>query len=226
MVSPGSIRGRTAVFIVASVRLYREGLAAALGRAGDIDLAGTAAAPAELGDRLDEIAHPVLLLDVATLDGPAALTRLLETHPGARVVMLALSEDPAEILDWIEAGARGYVTRQHSIADLVAAIDGLVRDELTCPPQVAAALMRRVTTLAAGRRQEWAGGLLSPREVEIVALIDRGLSNKQIAAQLFITLATVKNHVHNILDKLGVRGRAEAAAYVHGRRPGRTSVHS
>jgi DNA-binding CsgD family transcriptional regulator len=76
--------------------------------------------------------------------------------------------------------------------------------------------MHRVATLAAERRQVWAADLLSPREIEIVTLIERGLSNKQIATRLFIALATVKNHVHSILDKLDVRARGEAAAYLRG----------
>jgi DNA-binding NarL/FixJ family response regulator len=216
---------KTAVYIAAAVKLYREGLALALRQAGNLQVAGAAAGPFEFEPAL-RVAHPsVLLLDAAVVGRPEELGCVLETYPGIRVMMLGLSEVTAEILDWIEAGAAGYMTHRHSIVDLIAAIDGVVRDELSCPPQLVAALMRRVTVLAAQRRQEWAGDLLSPREIEVVTLIDRGLSNKQIAAQLFITLATVKNHVHNILDKLDVRARGEAAAYLRSGHRRRAPAH-
>ena len=201
------------VFIVAAVKLYREGLALALRHAAGVHVAGAAAAPLELDDCLSAVARPVVLLDVDTVAGPGGLAQLLDTHPGLRILALGLSGTTAEIVEWIECGASGYVTRQHSIEDLAEAIRGLVHDELSCPPQVAAALVRRVATLASERRRVLTNDLLSRRELEVVMLIDRGLSNKQIAAQLFITVATVKNHVHNILAKLDVNWRGEVADY-------------
>ncbi|MDI6104110.1 response regulator transcription factor [Actinoplanes sp. NEAU-A12] len=207
----------TTVYLVAAVRLYRDGLALALRQAGGPQLAGAAAELYELETALAAARRPVLLLDVAAVAGPEALGPLLEAFPRVRVLMLGLSDVTAEILDWLEAGACGFVTRQRSVLDLVAAIEDVVRDELSCPPQLAGALMHRVAALAARRRHEWVGDLLSPREIEVVTLIGRGMSNKQIAAQLFITLATVKNHVHNILDKLNVTARGEAVAYLRTR---------
>ncbi|WP_433796256.1 LuxR C-terminal-related transcriptional regulator [Actinoplanes sp. CA-252034] len=207
----------TSVYIAAAMQLYREGLALGLRDAPGLRVLESAPGP------FDFVAEPtgrcaVLLLDVAVATGPETLDGVLRAYPGIRVVMLGLSEVTTEILGWIEAGASGFVTLHHSIADLVEVIGDVARDEFSCSPQLAAALMHRVTALAATRRQEWAGDLLSPRELEVVALIERGLSNKQIATQLFITLATVKNHVHNILDKLDVRARGDAAAYLRQRR--------
>jgi two-component system, NarL family, nitrate/nitrite response regulator NarL len=210
------------VFIVAAVKLYREGLALALRQADGVQIAGVAAGPLEFGDCLATVPRPVLLLDVGTVTGPASLAQVLDAYPGVRVLALGLSGATAEIVEWIESGASGYLTRQHSVADLADAIRSVVHDELSCPPPVAGALMRRVAVLASERRRDWASDLLSRREVEIVMLIDRGLSNKQIAAQLFITVATVKNHVHNILEKLKVSARGDAAAYLralHSRAP-------
>jgi two-component system, NarL family, nitrate/nitrite response regulator NarL len=206
------------VYIAVTVKLYREGLALALRDALGIRVVESAPGPFEFRAAPCG-ARSVLLLDVAATTGVETVDKVLRTYPGVRVVMLGLADVSAEIVGWIEAGASGFVTMHHSMADLVAAIDSVVRDELACSPSLAAALMHRVTALAAAdRRQEVTGGLLSPREVEVVMLIDRGLSNKQIAAQLFITVATVKNHVHNILDKLGVSARGDAAAYLRNRR--------
>jgi DNA-binding NarL/FixJ family response regulator len=126
----------------------------------------------------------------------------------------------ADIIVCAEAGASGYVTREGSLADLVTAINSAAQDELACSPKIAAALIRRVATLAAAHRDDAVGARLSRREIEIVSLIDRGLTNKEIAGRLFIALATVKNHVHNVLDKLDVQGRDEAAAWIRRQRPG------
>jgi two-component system nitrate/nitrite response regulator NarL len=207
----------TPVFIVTAVTLYRDGLTLALHGTPGLRVCGAAAGPFEFGSALATAERPVLLLDVATVAGPQAVGEIQQAYPRVRVMALGLAEITTEIVTWIEAGAAGYLTREQSLGELVAAIASLARDEVACPPQVAAALMRRVATLAAERRRVWANDLLSPRELEVVTLIDRGLSNKQIAAQLFITLATVKNHVHKILEKLDVHARAEAAAYLRGR---------
>lgn len=208
------------VFVVAAVRLYREGLTQALGERNGIRIAGSAAEPCEVAVAI--AAHPgaVLVLDVAGGDGAAPLADVLLANPGLRVVVLGVSERPPDILLCAEAGASGYVTRDGSLADLVLAIESVARDELTCPPEIAGALIHRVATLAAAHRHEAVSGRLSRREIEIVGLIDRGLTNKEIAGRLFIALATVKNHVHNILDKLDVQGRDEAAAWIRHQRLG------
>jgi len=210
------------VFIAAEIRLYREGLALALQHGWDLDIVDTAVEPFELGSALTTRPHSVLLLDVANTDGLAKLAQVLAAHPNLRVVALGVTESTSEILKCAEAGASGYVTRDDSIAELVTTIKSIARGELACPPQVAAALMRRVAVLAAQRRQKSVTDRLSRREIEVVTLIDRGLSNKQIAAQLFITLATVKNHVHNILAKLEVNRRSEAAAWIRSRQEARS----
>jgi two-component system, NarL family, nitrate/nitrite response regulator NarL len=202
------------VFIATRIKLYREGLALALQHAWGLHIAGTAAGPLEFGPELATHPHPVLLLDVATAAGLAALAQTRAAYPGLRVVALGVTESTSEILMCAEAGASGYVTRDASISELVTAIKGAACDELACPPQIASALMRRVARLAAERRQKPVTDRLSSREVEVAMLIARGLSNKQIATQLCITVATVKNHVHNILDKLDVKGRSEAAAWI------------
>jgi two-component system, NarL family, nitrate/nitrite response regulator NarL len=104
------------------------------------------------------------------------------------------------------------VTREASAEHVAEAVWRAANDELACSPRVAASLLRHVRELAALRPPDAAGPGLTPREREIVGLIDEGLSNKQIASRLCIELPTVKNHVHNILEKLHVSRRGEAVA--------------
>ena len=204
------------VLVVAGVRFYREGLAAALSADGRFTVAGTAADVSEAAGRLDELAPDVVLLDLAGKGGPGVVRRLLAEAPGAQVVALGVTEADDDVLPLAEAGVAGYVTRDGTVDDLLAAVASVAAGETICSPRMTATLLRRVALLARDRRAVAADAAreLTRREREIVALIDEGLSNKEIAARLRIELATVKNHVHNILDKLHVRRRAEAAAVV------------
>jgi DNA-binding NarL/FixJ family response regulator len=206
------------LFIVAGARIYREALAQALKQAGNLHVAATAAGLTQLGDGIAMPARAVLLIDGTCPGSAASLRAVLAAHPNVRAVVLGVTESEPEIIGWAEAGASGYVTREGSIDELVKAVEAVARDELTCPPRITAALMHRVAALATEQPLIIPPpARLSDRELEIVRLIDDGMSNQEIAHQLFITLATVKNHVHNILDKLGVHTRTEAAALV--RRP-------
>jgi two-component system, NarL family, nitrate/nitrite response regulator NarL len=132
------------------------------------------------------------------------------------VLALTVPNRETEILAFAEAGIAGFVTLEASVAELVEAIESVARGEALCSPSVAAALLRRLASLAHSRTSADPTGPLTAREREILALIDEGLSNKQIAQRLRIELPTVKNHVHHILVKLGADRRAEAAALVRG----------
>jgi two-component system nitrate/nitrite response regulator NarL len=133
-----------------------------------------------------------------------------------KVVAIALDETPHAVLEWAEVGAMAYVPRDASLADLIATIERTARGELQCSAQVAAGMIRRVWALAKVAGDRNAGRLgsahLTPREREIMRLIDQGMSNKDIARHLGIGIATAKSHVHHILEKLNVRGRSQAAA--------------
>jgi DNA-binding NarL/FixJ family response regulator len=126
-------------------------------------------------------------------------------------VALSIVEEPDEVIAWAEAGISAYVSRDGSIDDVVGAITAAVSGELACTGRIAAALLRRVTVLSAENDADLPAARLTRREREIVALIDEGLANKEIATRLQIQVPTVKNHVHNVLEKLGVRRRSEAA---------------
>ena len=106
----------------------------------------------------------------------------------------------------------GYVTRDSSLNELSAAVLGVADGGPLCSPRMVATFLRRIAVLSSEQQADSAEAALTTREVEIVRLIERGLSNKQIAHELCIELPTVKNHVHHILEKLNVSGRTEAAA--------------
>ena|SRR5438093_10151078 len=204
----------TRILVAASVRLYREGLAAILGRLDSIDLAGTAASRVETVEQIRVLAPEVVVLDTTMSGSVATVRAIVAAAPGTRIVAIAVPEQEEAVLACAEAGVAGFVTRDASIWDLVDVIESAARDEAICSPQVAASLLRRVATLAAEQAPVSAAERLTSREREIVRLIDDGLSNKQIAGELHIELPTVKNHVHNILEKLQVQRRSEAAARV------------
>jgi two-component system, NarL family, nitrate/nitrite response regulator NarL len=199
------------LLIVCRPRFYREGLARFFADVPGISVAATAARLEEvlLLFRTSEI--DVVLLDL--IDGEWSSTvRGARAAAPARVVVMGLSEVEQEVITCAENGIAGYVTRESSLEDVVAAIEAASRDELICTPHLAGSLLRHIGLLAA---EQGRGGLdqkLTLREFEIVRLIARGLSNKQIARELHIELPTVKNHVHHILGKLGVHGRNEVAA--------------
>ena len=201
------------VLIVADVRFYRDGLAEVIGRHPRCTVLGTASNRKDAVDRVREAAPDIVLLDAAMDDGLLTAADIVAGMPSAKLVAIALDETPHAVLEWAEVGASGYVPRDASLVDLIAAIERTARGELQCSAQVAAGMIRRVWALAkvAGDRQLDAVHL-TPREREIMRLIDQGMSNKDIARHLSIGVATAKSHVHHILEKLHVRGRSQAAA--------------
>jgi two-component system, NarL family, nitrate/nitrite response regulator NarL len=211
------------VAIIADIRLYREGLAQLLGREQDIEVQGTAA-DSDAGVAWVTALRPdIALLDMAMLDSAATVRRLAESAPEVKVVALAVPETEPHVLACAEAGIAGYVPRDGSLADLVHTLKSVARGEVVCSPRIAASLLRRVASLAADRRPRPGIRPLTGRELEIVELIDQGSTNKEIAELLSIEVSTVKNHVHNILDKLHLRRRTEVAAWLRGQRPRRTT---
>jgi DNA-binding NarL/FixJ family response regulator len=152
----------------------------------------------------------VVLVDVAATTRVAVLRELAATDPATPLLAIGVRNADRDVLACIEAGAVGYVLQDASLDDLADAVHRAVRDEPLASPHVIATLMRRVAALSENGRRETIGSLTS-REVEVVELIEQGLSNKEIATQLSIAVTTVKNHVHSILEKLKVHRRGEIA---------------
>lgn len=202
------------VHILAELRLFREGLEQVLGAEG-LDVTGAAAADEHCLDQIAELAPEVVLLDMETPGSLGLVRRIRLSIPGVWVVALAVPDDENTVIACAEAGVAGYVTRNQSIEDVVAAVESVARGEMIASPRLAATLLRRVTALASDRNSPSVPeARLTPRELEIVALIEQRRSNKQIARDLCIEVNTVKNHVHSILKKLHVDRRADAAERV------------
>ena len=199
------------IFIAAQVRLYREGLAEILAREPGLCVVGTTGRRNEILACVRALRANVVLLDPGLPDGMITVRELAEATP-AKIVALVSPEAEAAVVAGAEVGISGYVTHDDSPADLVAAIRSVNKGELLCSPRVAGALLRRVATLASERSTRPSDAHLTSRELQVLSLLDEGLSNKQIARELSIELPTVKNHVHHILNKLGVARRGEAVA--------------
>jgi DNA-binding NarL/FixJ family response regulator len=134
---------------------------------------------------------------------------LSATLPEARVVVLAIAETEENVLAWAEAGIAGYVPNTASVSDLTSLIGQISRGEQTCPSRIAGSLLRRVAAVGRGAGPASAAPPLTRRECEILRLVCAGLSNKDIARRLSISVGTTKSHVHNLLGKLSVQRRAE-----------------
>ena len=169
-----------------------------------------AAAGAQEGLALAEQTEPdIVLIDLTIPECQSAIREIRRRVPAVRIVVLALPDEETELLAFAEAGVAGFVPRGASLAELVAALESATRGELLVPARAAAALLRRVAVLAAGVSDGGGNTTLTARESEIARQLDEGKSNKEIACGLGIEVATVKNHVHHILAKLGLQRRGE-----------------
>jgi two-component system nitrate/nitrite response regulator NarL len=202
------------VLLVDDTRLYREGLTARLAQQAGIERVVPAADGRTALHQLTALPVDVVLLNMATGGSIALLHAVVAAAPHVPVVALGVADNDDEVIACAEAGVAGYLQREDSFTDLLAVIQSVANGETLCSPRVAATLLRRVATLAAGRRSPPEATSLTAREREVVQLIDQGMSNKEIARRLCIEVRTVKNHVHNILQKLQVSRRGEAAARV------------
>jgi DNA-binding NarL/FixJ family response regulator len=208
---PGRDELAPRVLVVSHVRLVREGIAAML-RARGLRNVGLASDATVLDDVRDRGAD-VIILDVTRPSTLRVMRALADRDPGVPMLALGVEESDADVLACADAGAAGYLPFDSGADELIVAIASARRNELVCSPHIAALLFRRQAA-----RPATPSALESPltrREQEVLALVDRGLSNKEIAGQLSISLTTVKNHVHRILEKLQVRRRGAAAARLH-----------
>lgn len=202
-------RATTRVLVVAE-RLWREGMVAVLSGRCDVEVLGAAGLVEDLLERRRVEDGPVVvLLEVAPGLAPA-IRRLAAARPGWRTVLFGSADAEAEIPHLATAGIAGWVSLAEGIDDLVEHLHAARRGEARLPPGVAGALLRHIARVSSHAEPGGASRGLTRREREVAALLEQGLSDREIAAHLSIALSTVKQHVHNILEKLGVRRRGEA----------------
>ena len=203
------------ILLVDDQALFREGLRTLLSVHADLEVVGEAG-NGEEAVRLAAAAHPnVVLMDVQmpVLDGVAATRRLRAAQPECHVIMLTTFDDDEKVFEGLRAGAVGYLLKDAPSEKLVEAIRAAARGESFLQPSVAAKVVAEFARLAekSPPRPQPLIEPLSERELEILRLVADGASNKEIAAKLVIAEGTVKNHLTNILGKLSVRDRVQAA---------------
>jgi DNA-binding NarL/FixJ family response regulator len=206
---------RVRVLLVDDQALFREALATLLGVRPEIEVVGEAGDGDAALRQAAELRPDVVLMDLhmPVLDGIAATRRLRVEQPGVRVLALTTFDDDEDVFAALRAGAVGYLLKDVSSDRLVEAVLAAARGESVLQPSVAARVVARVAQLPedAPRRPQPLVVPLSDRELEVLRLLADGSSNREIAASLFLAEGTVKNHVTNVLAKLGARDRNQAA---------------
>lgn len=203
------------VLLVDDHDLFRTGLRNLLEEQG-IEIVGEAATGAEAIGHVRELTPDVVVMDLnmPAMGGVEATRHIAELSPLTRVVMLTISDEDNDVMDAILAGACGYLLKDASIQELVAGIRSAARGESLISPHIAAKVLQRVrATSAQPDIEQLIRAELSEREIEVLKLIANGKDNAVIAAELHISPKTVKNHISNILMKLQIDNRIQAAVY-------------
>lgn len=225
------------VLVVDDQAIVRDGLVTVLSLVPDLQVVGQAADGAEAIDAVDRHVPDVVLMDLRMpgVDGPTATARIVAEHPGVAVLVLTTYADDDSITTALRAGARGYLTKDAGRAEIATAVRAVAAGQSTFDATVGARLVARLAGGAGAGNGVAAGPAapapasphsdpgpslgarfpeLTPREVDVLERIADGRTNPQIAAELFLTVPTVKSYVNQVFAKLGVRTRAEAVARV------------
>ena len=210
------------IFIADDNCLLLEGLETMLGDQEDFVVVGTAPNGSKTVEQIKDLQPEVALIDIGMpdKDGLEVTQILHENFPQVKVIILGLIDLTDEIMACIEAGATGYVLKESSFEHLVETIRSVHRNEAFCSPRMAASLFSRIAELTSEVKTKipLESVKLTSRELDVINLIAEGLSNKEIAQKLFIETQTVKNHIHNILDKLQLQNRFETVEYARERK--------
>lgn len=207
---------RIRTLVVDDHDLFRVGLASLLAASEDIEIVAQASSGKMAVRLARELRPDVVLMDLRLpdLDGPGATREILEHDESVRVVILTVVAEEVDIAAAVGAGACGYLLKDSAIEDVVAAVHAAAMGTAWLSPRAAQALLQRMR-----REHRRTGDIddleddLSPREIEVLQLLARGLENNEIAAEMSISPRTVKNHVSSILGKLGLSNRIQAAVY-------------
>ncbi len=210
---------RIRVIVIDDNRLVREGLQALLDEQPDLKVV------AAVEDRtsglrvLQEFTPHIVLVDAAldNGDGYGFVGVLRKTAPETKVIVMDLLPAPEDVIEFVKAGANGFIMKDATIDELVSTIRSVALGADVVPPALTGTLLSHIAQQAAVRRMPDAAESvrMTKREREIMNLIAEGLSNKEIAQRLNIATYTVKSHVHNILEKLALHSRLQIAAYTH-----------
>ena len=210
---------RLRVMVVDDHALFRRGLEMVLQQEADIELVGEASDGAEAVERATELMPDVVLMDVRMprRSGIEAAGQIRDALPHAKILMLTISDEEADLYDAIKAGASGYLLKEIPIEEVADAIRSVWAGQSRISPSMASKLLTEFAAMskATDERPQMPAPKLTDREMEVLKLVAQGLNNRDIAKELFISENTVKNHIRNILEKLHLHSRVEAAVYAH-----------
>jgi len=205
------------VLIADDQALFRRGLCVVLGTETHIDVVGEAENGEDAVAKAALLAPDVVLMDVRMprLNGIEAARRIRDLSPSTRIIMLTVSDEEDDLYEAIKAGANGYLLKEISVEEVAEAIMAVVQGQSLISPSMASKLLSEFNSLAkkAAERQQFPHPALTTRELEVLKLVAKGMSNREVAEGLFISENTVKNHVRNILEKLHLHSRMEAVVY-------------
>jgi|SRR5690606_25566712 len=197
--------------------LFRRGLTMVLGSEDGIEVVGEAEDGADALAKAEELVPDVILMDVRMprVTGIEATRAIAEAVPTTKILMLTVSDEEDDLYEAIKAGATGYLLKEISIEEVAGAVRAVVNGQSLISPSMASKLLTEFTNLSkqAHERQSVPSPRLTDRELEVLRLVAKGMTNKDIAAELYISENTVKNHVRNILEKLHLHSRMEAVMY-------------
>ncbi len=206
------------VLVVDDHALFRRGLEMVLIQESDIEVIGEAADGESAVNRAAELLPDVVLLDVRMPKGSGidACAAIKDVAPSARIIMLTISDEEADLYEAIKAGATGYLLKEISIDEVAAAVRSVYDGQSLISPSMASKLLTEFALMAKRtneRSNQVPAPRLTDRELEVLKLVARGMNNRDIARELFISENTVKNHIRNILEKLQLHSRMEAVVY-------------
>ena len=216
------------ILLVDDQPLFRGAIAALIAGQDDLEVVGEAENGLEAVEKAHELDPDLVVMDVEmpVMDGVEATRLIREQRPAVKVVMLTVSESDDHVFDAIRLGAHGYLLKDLRPEQLFDRIRSVMRNETPLSPAIAGRLLEEIRTGVTTRSSSATTPeepSITPRELEILQLVAEGMSNKEIGKKLYITEGTVKNHVHNALEKLHMKNRIQAAAYITrqglGRRP-------
>ena len=205
------------VLVVDDHALFRRGLEMVLDGEPDIDVVGEASDGHEAIERAEKTTPDVVLMDVRMpkRSGIEATRAIKDTLPSTKILMLTISDEEADLYEAIKAGASGYLLKEISIEEVADAVRQVHAGQSLISPSMASKLLSEFATMVKRRdeRTQVPGPRLTDRELEVLKLVAKGMNNRDIGSELFISENTVKNHVRNILEKLHLHSRMEAVVY-------------
>jgi DNA-binding NarL/FixJ family response regulator len=205
------------VLIADDQALFRRGLYVVLGTEDGIEVVAEAENGEEAIDKARELAPDVVLMDVRMprVNGIEAARQIRGDVPTTKILMLTVSDEEDDLYEAIKAGANGYLLKEISVEEVAEAIRAVTQGQSLISPSMASKLLNEFNSLVkkAEEKQQFPAPALTAREVEVLRLVAKGMSNREIAEELYISENTVKNHVRNILEKLHLHNRMEAVIY-------------